>query len=414
MNLRPVLLCAPFLAAAWLPAAAQEFPRFTFSGYGTAGVVYSDEGRADYVIDQFKPNGPGATRSWSADVDSRLGLQLTAEFHPALSAVVQVLTQQRYDNSYTPVVEWANVKWQATPDFSVRAGRVVLPIFMVTDSRRVGYANPWVRPPVEVYGMVPVTSTDGLDASYRHTFGEVTHTVQATVGRADAKFPPQPAIGTGKAEVRDIFAAVYTLESGFFTARLNYGQAKLTISAYEPFFAAFRQFGPQGEAIASRYELNKRKVDFLGVGAVYDPGAWFLMGEWAHFDTHSAVGAKTAWYVSGGYRFGKFTPYATYADLKPKGPTSDPGLNLQGLPPQFAAAGAQLNAMLNAQLAVIPRQSTATLGMRWDVLRNASLKAQWDYVRVGENSVGTFTNFQPGFQPGGRVNLFSVALDFVF
>jgi hypothetical protein len=42
------------------------------------------------------------------------------------------------------------------------------------------------------------------------------------------------------------------------------------------------------------------------------------------------------------------------------------------------------------------------------------LKAQWDHVRVGENSVGMFTNFQPGFRPGGRVNIFSVALDVVF
>jgi hypothetical protein len=414
MTLRSLRLACLVLAAHAAPALAQDLPRFTFGGYGTAGVVYSDEEQADYQVDQFKPNGPGATRRWSADVDSRLGLQATAQVTNTITAVIQVLTQQRYDDTYTPVVEWANVKWQATPDLSVRGGRMVLPIYMVTDSRRVGFSNPWVRPPVELYSMVPVTSADGVDATFRRTFGEITHGVQATLGRADAKFPPQPAIGSGTAEVRDIVALVYTLERGFFTGRLNYGRAKLTIPQYGPLFDAFRQFGPQGAEIAGRYELQGRNVEFVGAGVAYDPGAWFAMGEWAHFDTHSIVGAKEAWYVSAGYRIGKFTPYATYASLRPDGPTSDPGLSLIGLPPQLAAVAAQLNAALNAQLAVVPRQSTASLGVRWDVLRNAAVKAQWDYVRVGDNSAGTFTNFQPGFRPGGRVNILSLAVDFVF
>ena len=406
---------APLVALAACSAAlAQETPRLTLSGYGTAGIVHSDDEHADYVIDQFKPNGPGATRSWSADVDSRIALQLTANLMPRLTGVVQVVSQQRYDNRYVPVVEWANIKWQVTPDVSVRAGRIVLPIFMVTDSRKVGYANPWVRPPVEVYYMVPLTSSDGVDATWRRTFGENTHSLQVTAGRSDAKFPPQPSIGSGVAQVRDIFAAVYTFERGFFTGRVNYGQAKLTIEQYDPLFAGFRQFGPPGAAIADRYEVRGRKADFVGVGFSYDPGAWFATGEWAHFDTHSIVGAKQAWYASGGYRFGKVTPYATYAHIEPYGATSDPGLPLAGLPPPLAAAGAQLNGLLNAQLSVVPRQTTWSVGLRWDFLRNAAIKVQWDRVRRADGSIGTFANLQPGFTPGGTVNIVSAAVDFVF
>src|SRR5438105_13944045 len=114
----------------------------SFSGYGTVGAVHSDNDQGDYLVDAFKPNGPGASHSWSADVDSRFGAQVSAQFTPQISAVLQVLSQQRFDNSYRPTVEWANLKYDVTPDLSVRAGRVVLPVFMVTDSRRVGYANP--------------------------------------------------------------------------------------------------------------------------------------------------------------------------------------------------------------------------------------------------------------------------------
>jgi len=149
MNRRHAALLLALPLAAW----AQEAPSWKFSGYGTVGVAHSDNRQADYLIDEFKPNGPGYTRSWSPDVDSRLGLQLSAQFTPTLSAVVQVLSKQDENNSYRPELEWANVRWQPTPEFSLRAGRIVLPVFMVTDTRWVGYSNPWVRPPVEMYAM---------------------------------------------------------------------------------------------------------------------------------------------------------------------------------------------------------------------------------------------------------------------
>jgi Gram-negative porin len=390
-------------------------PSFSLSGFGTLGMVHSDNDHADYLVDAFHPNGPGFTRSWSADPDSRVGAQLTGNITLKLSVVLQVVSQQRYDNSYRPGVEWANVKFQASPDFSIRAGRIVLPVFMATDSRHVGYANPWVRPPVEVYSLVPVTSSDGVDASYRLRLGgETNNTFQATFGSSETKFPGGAGLGTGTAKVRRIVALVDTVESGFASARIIYGQASLTVPEYAQLFDAFRQFGPQGDAIASRYEVQDRLVKFVGVGATYDPGTWFASGEWAKFDTHSALGAKSAWYVSGGPRLGKFTPYATYARIKADGNTSDPGLDLAGLPPQAVPLAAFLNATLNSQLDAIPRQSTLSVGVRWDFWRNAALKVQYDRVGLAAGPHGTFGNVQPGFETGGKVQLFSAAVDFLF
>ena len=152
---------------------------FSFSGFGTVGLVHSSEGQADFTNSpSTKPNGAGYSRNWSGDVDSRLGLQVTADLTPQLSAVLQVLSQQRYDNTYTPRVEWANVKYAFTPDLSVRVGRIALPTFLVGEYRNVSYAVPWVRPPVQLYGhMVPITSNDGVDASYRMRLGDATNTL---------------------------------------------------------------------------------------------------------------------------------------------------------------------------------------------------------------------------------------------
>ena len=392
-------------------SAAQEFPAFQFSGYGTLGVVHAGTDRGDYIVDLFRPDGPGFSHDWSAKVDSRLGLQAEARFSPTLSAVVQVLSHQRYDDRFTPVVEWANVRYQPTPELSLRAGRIVLPLFNLTDTRHVGYANPWVRPPVEVYGMVPVSNSDGFDASYRMSLGTASNTVQLSVGRTN---PHLPGADMGKAEADKLMVLVDTFESGFASARAMYGRAELTVDAIDRQFDLFRAFGPSGEAVAARNTLRDTEVWFTGLAASYDPGPWFVTGEWMRYDTKSVLGAGRSWYVSGGVRLGKFTPYATYATRDDSHRRSDPGIDLGTLPPALRPTAAALNAQLNQALAGGSGQSTVSLGVRWDFWRSAALKLQYDQVNLDAGSSGSFAPKAPGFPFGGRIGVYSVAVDFVF
>jgi hypothetical protein len=52
--------------------------------------------------------------------------------------------------------------------------------------------------------------------------------------------------------------------------------------------------------------------------------------------------------------------------------------------------------------------------VRWDFMKNASLKTQVDFIRLGQGSPGDFENTQPGFTGGGGATVGSIALDFVF
>ena len=149
------------------------------SGFGTLGVVHASEREADYTSSVMKANGAGGTRRWSSDVDTRLGMQLDATLARRWSAVLQVVSEQALDNSYRPRVEWANGKYQVTPELAVRAGRIALPVFLTADYRKVGYAYPWVRPPVEGYNVLPITSSDGVDATLRWSAGPVRNASQA-------------------------------------------------------------------------------------------------------------------------------------------------------------------------------------------------------------------------------------------
>jgi hypothetical protein len=385
-------------------------PMFSLSGFGTLGYVHSSENRADFASSAFRPNGAGHSRAWSADVDSRIGAQVAANFTPQVSAVLQVISEQRYDNSYTPAVEWANIKYQFTPNFSVRAGRIVLPVFLVSDYRKVGYAYPWVRPPVEFYAQLPVSNSDGVDVTYRAHIGNLTSTVQGTYGRTETGIPG----GRGTANAKDLWGIAYTGEYGAVTAHLAYFRANVTVEAFKPFFDGFRRFGAAGIALADKYDYDNKPYTFFGLGGMYNPRDWFVMGEWGVSDRRSVIGKRIAWYMSGGYRLGKFTPYLTYAQVDTDSRTSDPGLTLSGLPPVLAAPAAGLNTGLNDLLASSPAQKTISAGVRWDFAKNAALKLQFDQTRLGAGSPGMLINLQPGFQTGGKFNVFSATVDFVF
>ncbi len=401
--------------AAWLswPAAASAAEPatavFSFGGFGTLGVVHSSDDRADFTATSFEPNGAGFTHAWSPSVDSRVGGQLTANFTNGLSAVVQLVAEQNYDSTYKPHVEWANLKYQFTVDFSIRAGRTVLADYLVSDDRKVGYAHPWVRPPVEVYDLAPVTNSDGVDTSYRLHTGDVVQTLTASYGQTS---PSLPNIGT--ADGKRLLLLTDTAEYGPATLHFAYLQGHATLRYVQPLFDSFRQFGPQGIALADKYNFDDKPVRFFEVGGIYDPGQWFAMAEWAMIDFHSVVGESSAWYASGGYRVGKWTPYLTYAQVKADSNTSDPGLAVSSLPPALAGAAAALNGGLNALLGSIAVQSTISAGARWDVLKSVDVKLQYDHTRLGAGSAGALTNLQADFRRGGTVNLFSAAIDFVF
>jgi len=387
-------------------------PMFSFAGFGTLGVVHSSEDNAEFTGSEFSPTGAGYGHSWSAAVDSLVGAQVTANLTSKLSAVLQVISEQNYDNTYTPHVEWANLKYQFTPDFDVRIGRTALPVFMLTDTRNIGYASPWVRLPVELYELVGVTSNDGVDGSYRMRVGAGTNTVQLTAGGSDTRFPSSD--GPGDVHARGLRVINDTFEAGFATVRLTYGRARVTIADIEPLINAFREFGPQGVSIANKYDVDNRLVNFIGMGMGYDPGKWFVMGEIGHFATNSLVGDNTGWYVSGGPRLGKFTPYVTYAARKVESNRSDPGLTVAALPPYLAGEATELNATLNAKLQSIAVQHTVSTGARWDFMKDLDFKLQVDHTKNGAGSPGTLLDPQPGFKPGGTVNLISATLDFVF
>jgi hypothetical protein len=390
-------------------ASAATGPGWTLSGFGTIGAVHSSERSADYTASVMKANGAGASRSWSANVDSRLGAQLDLRLDRRWSAVLQVVSEQGLDNSYRPRVEWANLKFQATPDLALRFGRIALPMFLTADYRKVGYIYPWVRPPVEGYGALPFTSGDGVDATLRWSAGPLRNASQLFYGHDDLAL-----IAPLHASARGIVGLSNTADWGALSVRANLISAEVTTDIGSRLFDAFEAAGPAGAAIARRYEIDHKRSTVASIGMNYDPGRWFLMAEASRTHTESLLGATRSVYASAGVRFGSFTPYLNVARVRATSPTREAGLPTSGLPPAVAAQVAQLNAGLNLLLATIPQQTTHAAGLRWDLATNAALKLQYDRATPHHGSRGTLINPTPAFRSGRTAHVASVALDFVY
>jgi hypothetical protein len=397
------------LASVTATAAGPEASMFSFAGFGTLGAVHSNEHDADFTTSNFKPDGAGYTHDWSLGPDSLAAVQVTADFTAHLSAVVQIVAQQNYNDTFWPHVEWADVKYQFTPDLSLRAGRTVVPTFLVSAERNVGYANQWIRPPVVVYGLNPLTSNDGVDASYRVRAWGMVQTLTAAYGSRNQNNP----YPFGQTKATSSWIVSDTMEDGSLTLHIAYQKATLAEPYLGVLFNAFRDFGTQGIALADEYDPQSRRATIVSCGGLYDPGKWFVTAEWGQTDLNSVLGKNNGWVASGGYRLAKFTPYLTYGIARTNG-LSDPGLDTSGLPPAAAAEATALNAALNGLLSSKRAQSTASAGVRWDFMHNADFKLQVDYTRIGAGSTGALLNTQPGFSLGARYTLIGAAVDFVF
>jgi hypothetical protein len=205
-----------------------------------------------------------------------------------------------------------------------------------------------------------------------------------------------------------------TSEWGAFSVRANAVSADISSDMGSDLFGALGVFGPAGRALGVRYALDHKRMTLVNIGLNYDPGTWFLMAEAGRMNGHSFLGATRSAYVSAGWRWHAFTPYATWASVRATDATSDPGLPVGALPAAPAPTAAALNAGLNALLANIPQQTSTAAGLRWDLRTNMALKLQYDRVTPHDGSRGTLINQTPRFRSGHTAHVASVALDFVY
>ncbi len=403
MKLNPLLAAlltgAGALASGAAHAGATSWdPSWAFSGFGTIGYTRTstDEG-------QFANPGQygGVKKDGGFTTDTLLGAQVNAKANDVFSATVQGIAVRNGKGTYQPQLEWAFVKAQVTPELSLRAGRMGTPFFMVSDYRHVNYSNLWVRPPVDVYGQVPVSHFDGGDLTYRTSIGSANITAQIYDGQSKAWVTGTHIVVGDQMgiTVSAEFDYGITLRAGTSKGKITFGDPPLNGL---PAMLSQTPFASVGSQLVGDH------VSFSGVGASIDHENYVGNVEYTVRRSNNFVPDTTGWEVTGGYRIGKFTPFLTVSKVK----IDD--TNVVNNIPTATQQLAMLHGIVDGVLfGTSDSEHSEAVGLRWDVHQNIALKAQFDRIHVTPGSSGTFQKATAALSQKA-VNVFAVSCDFVF
>lgn len=375
------------------PAIAEDEPSLAFHGFGTLGVAQTSTNQAEFVRDLSQPRG--AKDHLDARVDSILGLQANWRLSPDLEAVVQAVSRYRYDKTFTPEISWAYLKYDPTPQISLRAGRLGTEFFMTADSRQVGYSYLTVRPPGDFFWYLPFYSINGADAALTLPVGEDVLRGKVYYGISEGNIPygdKQWSLD-GSAMVGgylDYHLASWLLRASYANIRFNHEMPiNDVLTTYLP--ASLVQ--PARDYLAA----DNTRSHYYSLGAIYDNGPWQLQIMLNKITQGSRIfQSSSAGYVLAGYRIGEVTPYLGFSWIRSETRKNPPN-----------AVVASIMAESHAH------QNTGIVGARWDIARNIAVKAQWDAIRGEPASVFPF-RAENKANWSGKMDVFSLTMDFVF
>jgi hypothetical protein len=464
-KLRRLSLASAALVACVSAQAEYQSPdgSFRMSGFGTIGASRSS---TDDAIYNSPGQGGGSTTRASFNPDSKLAVQGNYRITPTVSATGQVLVKYNELGQYQPAMSWAFANWQAAPNMNFRAGKLVAPIFMISDFRDVGYANTVVRPPLDVYGQVPASNIDGVDGSYQLNLGDVR--VNATLLYGDVRgdyaafLPGAPPtfqikhlrgfnlaadLGNGWVVRGGHVMGHWSVKSSAFDDLGQVaGALKDVTDRYAAGAALAAAGGVPGAAAASQSAQNKSAgyqgvvnlmsdagvdASFSGIGLAYEKDEWVGALELTRRVGKGFLTSTTGWYGMLGYRVKAFTPYVGLSRIKSDRRAQNtvdttvlPQLGglLTDASNSLAAKDPGVNAYVNAVLATQKQdERTSTLGVRWDASSSLAVKFQFDRISKPADSSGMFL-IPDGTVPAQKafiaekrtIRVMTLSVDFVF
>lgn len=409
----PVLAVAATVIG--LPATAQADP-LSIHGFGTMGITHLDQPE-DWAYTRSL-NQKHSTSNLRADLDSVVGLQLNYRPVAAVEFVGQAaFSRLGADARGSDFLELAFIAWRPDARWSVRAGRLNLDAYLISEYRDVGYTHPFIRPPVEFYSRMP-NSLDGLDLTRTWGHGDTYWRAKAFAGQTSA------GIGERRLKLDPVHGLMLERENRGLLLRVSALRARTHTDRLEPLLDALQdmqglpvpQVADEAAALAAAISTSGAYTRYLAAAVAYDRNDWLLQAEvnraWAR-DT-SAINFNSG-YVSFGRRFGDVTAFVMESvalrDYKAF-VTPDWATPLAGMDPQLAAQAQQLAAAATVAVNKLAgHQFTTSVGLRWDVAPRLALKTQLDVVHTRRNGDGLW------HRADGRKatsTILGVAADFVF
>ncbi|MDY6981336.1 MAG: hypothetical protein SV201_15805, partial [Pseudomonadota bacterium] len=371
-------LAGGLLVCASLPVQAVEV---TVSGYASFAGTYSDSEDASGASVPYYFELADDTARFDTE-DNDIGLQFSASVSEKVDMTVVLHAQGGADN-YDIDTQWAYASYHFNNELELRMGKYKGPFYMISDYKDVGYAYPWVRPPLEVYSTNPIEALSGLDLIWQKNVGDLRYLFEVYVGNGThgARVLPQ---------VADNWTGPPSLSAGdpieFETPKSRGINASVSGD-----IGTFRLGYYETDVNAASFGLNEESGSFGSVGFTIDWNDMVVYSEYIVRDTQdtstmqSAFPDQEAYYLTLGYRVDRFLPYVTYAKI-------DEG--------DFKSPVAQV-------------QESMALGMRTEIGDASAIKFEIMNVEPQANSAGgTYGLFNAGTVEDG--NIYTVTFDTIF
>lgn len=350
-------------------SAGQVSDSLSVTGFFSLDATYTNNAEASIPRPQGKDSDLDENE---VNFDSSVyGARADLDIYSGLGASLQVVGTKQTDDSYDPEVEWAYLKYDFANDLSVRAGQLKLPFLKGTELRYIGNARLWARPIVPINGAGGFDIFRGAEVYYNTYYGDYDIQLHASLGE------PEHDLGF----IQDTWLALVSAEvdSGDGTIRLSLLQAGFDI------------YSKDNELL---YDNSSLKMGSLE--GEYQWDNWVSYGGIATGTAYSHPDEYLA-YLSLGYRFDRFTPYALYSrkvmmfeSLAFFGEADGDQLNDEGgggeseLPPRSAPSEPAPEPVGEQDGERI--ENTVAIGVRYDLAPNLSVKFQWDYQEVNDKS----------------------------
>lgn len=376
------------LAASALFPGVSQAGNLSVHGYGTVAIshYHSNDGRG------YGRNG-GLKENWSANEDTKAGIQVQYNVSPKLRLAAQGRVAA-INNQYRFNLAWAYAAYDLTPNTTIRAGRLRLPMFNLSDSADIGYSYPWVRVPEQMYSQITFDSYTGADVIQQFNVASQPVTFEAFAGhvsRQHFSFLGNDAWVRG----HYVWGGTASTSFGNLTLRAAYGAAYFDYGYDAPaVMIPPNPYMPNGMIIPPSSPVRKDiKGNFIEFGFNYDSDSWMVRGEYGQRGSKNGayMPDTTAWDMTAGYHVtDTLMPFISYSRI-----TND------------TSAG---------------QAFMSSVGARYDVTSNMDIKAQFSHVKA-QDYTGLFSINSPASYTrealnstslGDKANIATVAVDFVF
>lgn len=393
----------------------------TFNGFATIAVTtHSND---DLLYRSNLVNRPRTSPSLAPD--SVLGGQVNYYINDKWDAVTQVVLQDRGDTAASNYLEMAFLRYRPTRHWSFKLGRVNSNLYMLSEFKPVGYAQVWVRPPLEFYSNASVVSNiDGLEVVHSQDVGDGFLELGLIVGQTQARL--RGSSGKLRANFKELVSLSARYSWNEWQFKSTYARGTVD-NPQVPEFDLFEQVVtsipsqllPQKNELLTGFSGDGDRIKYLAGGVKYDGERWSVQGEVGSVDVDWLLFTSLRFgYLSVAYYMDEFTPFISISGAQSKDLDfrfSTPEIP-PGTPPELAAGIVDLIAGSNATVTdLLVDQYSLSAGVNWHFYPSWVAKAQLDHIRMDNPGTGLFGNNELIDDVGEeRMNVFTLSVSTVF